>query len=55
MAAIPPSAAPGVDRIPPHSAGRRNSPEQVRDPALLVKQGKADVRAIADELRRWSV
>lgn len=31
------------------------SPEQVRDLALLVKQGKADVRAIADELRQWSV
>ncbi|MFJ6806558.1 fic family toxin-antitoxin system, toxin component [Streptomyces anulatus] len=31
------------------------SPERVRDLALLVKQGKADVRAIADELRQWSV
>ncbi|MCX5414173.1 MULTISPECIES: fic family toxin-antitoxin system, toxin component [unclassified Streptomyces] len=31
------------------------SPEQVRDLALLVKEGKADVRAIADELRRWSL
>lgn len=31
------------------------SPEQVRDLALLVKQGKADVRAIADELRQWSM
>ncbi|MFI2781397.1 fic family toxin-antitoxin system, toxin component [Streptomyces sp. ALB3] len=30
------------------------SPEQVRDLARLVKEGKADVRAIADELRRWS-
>ncbi|MFE7776920.1 fic family toxin-antitoxin system, toxin component [Streptomyces sp. NPDC057445] len=30
------------------------SPEQVRDLARLVKQGKADVRAIADELRQWS-
>ncbi|MEU9012467.1 fic family toxin-antitoxin system, toxin component [Streptomyces sp. NPDC048479] len=29
------------------------SPEQVRDLARLVKQGKADVRAIADELRQW--
>ncbi|MFD9501865.1 fic family toxin-antitoxin system, toxin component [Streptomyces sp. NPDC060035] len=31
------------------------SPEQVRDLALLVKEGKADVRAIAEELRRWSL
>ncbi|MFB8086649.1 fic family toxin-antitoxin system, toxin component [Streptomyces sp. NBC_00708] len=31
------------------------SPEQVRDLALLVKQGEADVRAIADELRQWSL
>ncbi|MEU1349173.1 fic family toxin-antitoxin system, toxin component [Streptomyces sp. NPDC005775] len=31
------------------------SPEQVRDLALLVKEGKADVRAIADELRQWSL
>lgn len=31
------------------------SPEQVRDLALLVKEGKADVRAIADELRRWTL
>ncbi|MCX4678770.1 fic family toxin-antitoxin system, toxin component [Streptomyces sp. BE308] len=31
------------------------SPEQVRDLARLVKEGKADVRAIADELRQWSV
>ncbi|MFI1393904.1 fic family toxin-antitoxin system, toxin component [Streptomyces sp. NPDC020681] len=31
------------------------SPERVRDLARLVKQGKADVRAIADELRQWSV
>lgn len=31
------------------------SPEQVRDLARSVKEGKADVRAIADELRRWSL
>lgn len=31
------------------------SPEQVRDLAKLVKDGTADVRAIADELRAWSV
>ncbi|MEV0095470.1 fic family toxin-antitoxin system, toxin component [Streptomyces sp. NPDC050738] len=31
------------------------SPEQVRDLARLVKQDKADVRTIADELRQWSV
>ncbi|MFJ8861484.1 fic family toxin-antitoxin system, toxin component [Streptomyces sp. NPDC102451] len=31
------------------------SPEQVRDLARLVKEGKADVRTIADELRRWSL
>ncbi|WP_328316198.1 fic family toxin-antitoxin system, toxin component [Streptomyces sp. NBC_00388] len=31
------------------------SPEQVRDLARLVKQEKADVRAIADELRQWSL
>ncbi|NED12899.1 fic family toxin-antitoxin system, toxin component [Streptomyces sp. SID9124] len=31
------------------------SPEQVRDLALLVKRGEADVRAIADELRQWSL
>nr|WSW70558.1 fic family toxin-antitoxin system, toxin component [Streptomyces sp. NBC_00995] len=31
------------------------SPEQVRDLALLVKEGKSDVRAIADELRQWSL
>ncbi|MGW8885333.1 fic family toxin-antitoxin system, toxin component [Streptomyces sp. NPDC055749] len=31
------------------------SPEQVRDLARLVKEGKADLRAIADELRQWSV
>ncbi|MGX1481830.1 prophage maintenance system killer protein [Streptomyces griseus] len=31
------------------------SPEQVRDLARLVKEGKADVRAIAGELRRWSL
>ncbi|MFD3654989.1 fic family toxin-antitoxin system, toxin component [Streptomyces sp. 24-1644] len=31
------------------------SPEQVRDLARLVTVGKADVRAIADELRQWSV
>ncbi|MGP3637063.1 fic family toxin-antitoxin system, toxin component, partial [Streptomyces sp. 24-1644] len=30
-------------------------PEQVRDLARLVTVGKADVRAIADELRQWSV
>jgi prophage maintenance system killer protein len=30
------------------------SPEQVRDLARLVKDGTADVRAIADELRTWS-
>jgi hypothetical protein len=30
------------------------SPVQVRDLALLVKEGKADVRTIADELRQWS-
>ncbi|MEI5132120.1 fic family toxin-antitoxin system, toxin component [Streptomyces libani] len=31
------------------------SPEQVRDLARLVKSGTADVRAIADELRTWTV
>ncbi|MEU8781303.1 fic family toxin-antitoxin system, toxin component [Streptomyces sp. NPDC048637] len=31
------------------------SPEQVRDLARLVKDGTADVRAIADELRTWTV
>ncbi|AXE76647.1 fic family toxin-antitoxin system, toxin component [Streptomyces sp. R-74717] len=31
------------------------SPEQVRDLARLVKEGKADVRVIADELRQWSL
>lgn len=31
------------------------SPEQVRDLARLVKDGTAGVRAIADELRTWSV
>ncbi|MFD7320301.1 fic family toxin-antitoxin system, toxin component [Streptomyces sp. NPDC059875] len=31
------------------------SPEQVRDLARLVKEGKADVRAIAAELRQWSI
>jgi prophage maintenance system killer protein len=31
------------------------SPEQVRDLARLVKQEKADVRTIADELRQWSL
>ncbi|MCP9207735.1 fic family toxin-antitoxin system, toxin component [Streptomyces cucumeris] len=31
------------------------SPERVRDLARLVRDGRADVRAIADELRRWSV
>ncbi|WP_066945994.1 fic family toxin-antitoxin system, toxin component [Streptomyces lushanensis] len=30
------------------------SPERVRDLAKLVKDGTADVRAIADELRAWS-
>ncbi|MFG3499010.1 fic family toxin-antitoxin system, toxin component [Streptomyces sp. NPDC047928] len=30
------------------------SPEQVRDLARLVKDGTADVRAIAAELRQWS-
>ncbi|MEU4494075.1 fic family toxin-antitoxin system, toxin component [Streptomyces sp. NBC_00210] len=30
------------------------SPEQVRDLARLVKEGKADVRTIAAELRQWS-
>ncbi|MFB4426085.1 fic family toxin-antitoxin system, toxin component [Streptomyces sp. QL37] len=31
------------------------SPEQVRDLARLVKEGKADIRTIAEELRRWSL
>ncbi|MFE0381413.1 fic family toxin-antitoxin system, toxin component [Streptomyces inhibens] len=31
------------------------SPEQVRDLARLVKEGTADVQAIADELRTWTV
>lgn len=31
------------------------SPEQVRDLARLVKDGTADVHAIADELRTWCV
>ncbi|MFG2191826.1 fic family toxin-antitoxin system, toxin component [Streptomyces sp. NPDC048639] len=31
------------------------SPEQVRDLARLVNDGGADVRAIADELRTWSL
>ncbi|MFI2259479.1 fic family toxin-antitoxin system, toxin component [Streptomyces tubercidicus] len=31
------------------------SPEQVRDLARLVRDGTADVRAIADELRTWTV
>ncbi|MFF1960601.1 fic family toxin-antitoxin system, toxin component [Streptomyces sp. NPDC058220] len=31
------------------------SPEQVRDLAKLVKGGTADVRAIAEELRGWSL
>ncbi|MFH8570609.1 fic family toxin-antitoxin system, toxin component [Streptomyces sp. NPDC017993] len=31
------------------------SPEQVRDLARLVKEGDADVHAIADELRTWTV
>lgn len=30
------------------------SPEQIRDLAKLVKDGTADVRTIADELRTWS-
>ncbi|MEU2157091.1 fic family toxin-antitoxin system, toxin component [Streptomyces sp. NPDC019396] len=30
------------------------TPEQVRDLARLVKQGKADVRTIAAGLRQWS-
>lgn len=30
------------------------SPERVRDLARLVKDGEADVRTIADELRTWS-
>ncbi|MGW3625946.1 fic family toxin-antitoxin system, toxin component [Streptomyces sp. NPDC000880] len=30
------------------------SPVQVRDLARLVKEGKADVRTVADELRQWS-
>jgi prophage maintenance system killer protein len=30
------------------------SPERVRDLARLVKNGDADVHAIADELRTWS-
>lgn len=30
------------------------SPEQVRDLARLVKDGKGDVRIIADELRHWT-
>ncbi|MFC8829047.1 fic family toxin-antitoxin system, toxin component [Streptomyces sp. NPDC057137] len=31
------------------------SPEQVRDLAKLVKDGRADVRLIAEELRGWSL
>ncbi|MGW3012435.1 fic family toxin-antitoxin system, toxin component [Streptomyces sp. NPDC001219] len=31
------------------------SPERVRDLARLVKDGRADVHAIADELRAWTV
>ncbi|MFJ8649297.1 fic family toxin-antitoxin system, toxin component [Streptomyces sp. NPDC093546] len=31
------------------------SPEQVRDLARLVREGEADVRAIAEELRQWSL
>ncbi|MET9801935.1 fic family toxin-antitoxin system, toxin component [Streptomyces sp. NPDC006368] len=31
------------------------SPEQVRDLARLVKEGEADVREIAAELRQWSL
>ncbi|UGY94867.1 fic family toxin-antitoxin system, toxin component [Streptomyces gobiensis] len=30
------------------------SPEQIRDLARLVKDGTADIHAIADELRTWS-
>ncbi|THA23398.1 fic family toxin-antitoxin system, toxin component [Streptomyces sp. RKND-216] len=30
------------------------SPERIRDLARLVKDGSADVHAIADELRTWS-
>ncbi|GAA2340141.1 fic family toxin-antitoxin system, toxin component [Streptomyces cuspidosporus] len=30
------------------------TPERVRDLARLVKDGTADIHAIADELRRWS-
>jgi prophage maintenance system killer protein len=30
------------------------SPERIRDLARLVKNGDADVQAIADELRTWS-
>lgn len=31
------------------------SPEQVRDLAKLVKDGTADIRRIAEELRGWSL
>jgi prophage maintenance system killer protein len=31
------------------------SPEQVRDLARLVKEGKADIHSIAEELRQWSL
>ncbi|GAA2643096.1 fic family toxin-antitoxin system, toxin component [Streptomyces lunalinharesii] len=31
------------------------SPEQVRELARMVKDGTTDVRAIADELRTWTV
>ncbi|MEU9113547.1 fic family toxin-antitoxin system, toxin component [Streptomyces sp. NPDC048483] len=31
------------------------SPERVRDLARLIKDGTADVRAVADELRTWTV
>jgi prophage maintenance system killer protein len=31
------------------------SPEQVRDLARLVKEGDADVHAIAEELRTWTL
>ncbi|MGW5119127.1 fic family toxin-antitoxin system, toxin component [Streptomyces noursei] len=31
------------------------SPEQVRDLARMVKDGTTDIRAIADELRTWTV
>ncbi|GGU96407.1 hypothetical protein GCM10010211_74640 [Streptomyces albospinus] len=39
------------------ASGRKvaTSPEQVRDLARLVKEGTADVHAIAEELRTWTV